>query len=92
MPQGNRIVADGIIVLRMAKDAGLRARHLTLDWRSLLQLGEAFPVLAELTNGNWVVIAGAIRSGEDERIRVLDPLASRAEVMMLSEEQFAKAW
>jgi len=79
-------------LLRMAKDAGLRARHLTLDWRSLFQLGEAFPALAELTNGNWVVIAGAVGSGEDERIRVLDPLASRAEVMMLSEEQFAKAW
>ncbi|GAA3108878.1 peptidase domain-containing ABC transporter [Rhizobium viscosum] len=76
----------------MAKDAGLRAKHLDLTWRGLFQLGEAFPVLAELTNGNWVVIAGAVGEGEDERIRVLDPLASRAEVMMLSEEQFAKAW
>ena len=54
-------------LLRMAKDAGLRARHLDLTWRGLFQLGEAFPVLAELTNGNWVVIAGAIGEGEDER-------------------------
>ncbi|MBX4876803.1 peptidase domain-containing ABC transporter, partial [Rhizobium bangladeshense] len=46
-------------LLRMARDAGLRARHLSLDWQSLFRLGEAFPVLAELTNGNWVVVAGA---------------------------------
>jgi ATP-binding cassette subfamily B protein len=76
----------------MAKDAGLRAKHLDLNWRSLFQLGEAFPVLAELNNGNWVVIAGAVGEGEEERIRVLDPLSSRAEVIMLSEEQFARAW
>ncbi len=54
-------------LLRMAKDAGLRAKHLDLNWRSLFQLGEAFPVLAELNNGNWVVIAGAVGEGEEER-------------------------
>ena len=43
----------------MAKDAGLRARQTKLSWQSLLQLGEAYPVLAELENGNWVVIASA---------------------------------
>ena len=51
-------------LLRMAKDAGLRARQTKLSWRSLLQLGEAYPVLAELENGNWVVIASAVASGE----------------------------
>ena len=45
---------------------------------SLLQLGEAYPVLAELENGNWVVIAGAVVSGEQEMVRVLDPLAAAA--------------
>src|SRR5262245_61306447 len=76
-------------LLRMAKDAGLRARHTKLSWQSLVRLGEAYPVLAELENGNWVVIAGVAVAGAQELIRVLDPLAERPEVILLTEEQFS---
>jgi ATP-binding cassette, subfamily B, bacterial HlyB/CyaB len=79
-------------LLRMAKDAGLKAKNLTLTWRSLFQLGDAFPLLAELENGNWVIIAGAAGSGEGEMIRVLDPLAQRPEFILLNQDQFAKHW
>jgi subfamily B ATP-binding cassette protein HlyB/CyaB len=48
-------------------------------------------VLAELENGNWVVIAGAAGGGDDGMIRVLDPLAQRPEFILLNEEQFPKA-
>ncbi|MFU0504464.1 peptidase domain-containing ABC transporter [Pseudaminobacter sp. NGMCC 1.201702] len=80
-------------LLRMAKDAGLRARQAKLSWKALMQLGDAYPVLAELENGNWVVIAGAMvsESGE-EAIRVLDPLAQRPEVLILSQVQFSRCW
>ncbi|TKT75046.1 peptidase domain-containing ABC transporter [Aquamicrobium sp. LC103] len=81
-------------LLRMAKDAGLRARHLQLDWQGLMRLGEAYPALAELENGNWVVIANPVFSenGDQHMVRVLDPLAKRPEVLMLTEEQFARRW
>ncbi|ASY65928.1 putative secretion ATP-binding protein (plasmid) [Sinorhizobium sojae CCBAU 05684] len=79
-------------LLRMAKDAGMRARHLHLSWRSLFQMGAAYPVLAQLENGNWVVIASASREGEEEVIRILDPLAERPEFIVLNEGQFSKAW
>lgn len=78
-------------LLRMAKDAGLKAKHLTLTWPSLFQLGNAYPILAELENGNWVVVAGAV-DGEEKQVRVLDPLATRPEFILLSEEQFTKSW
>ncbi|MBZ9790166.1 peptidase domain-containing ABC transporter [Rhizobium sp. 3T7] len=79
-------------LLRMAKDAGLRARQISLNWSSLLQLGEAFPVLAELENGNWVVIAGPAMGEEEAKIRVLDPLAERPDFILLNEEQFTRSW
>ncbi|MBP1887286.1 peptidase domain-containing ABC transporter [Sinorhizobium mexicanum] len=79
-------------LLRMAKDAGLRARHVHLTWRSLFQMGGAYPVLAELENGNWVVIAGVATDSEEEAIRILDPLAARPEFIVLNESQFSKAW
>lgn len=79
-------------LLRMAKDAGLRARSLRLTWRSLFKMGDAYPLLAELENGNWVVIAGVAGSDGNEMIRVLDPLAQRPEFLLLNEEQFSKRW
>ncbi len=79
-------------LLRMAKDAGLRARQIKLSWKSLLQLGEAFPVLAELDNGNWVVIAGPAMGEEEAKIRVLDPLAERPDFILLNQEQFIRSW
>jgi ATP-binding cassette, subfamily B, bacterial HlyB/CyaB len=79
-------------LLRMAKDAGLRARNLNMTWKSLFRLGEAYPVLAELENGNWIVIAGAYEVEGVETIRVLDPLARRPESIVLNEEQFSKNW
>lgn len=78
--------------LRMAKDAGLRAKHVSLTWPMLFQLGEAYPVLAELDNGNWVVIAGADNDGERQTVRILDPLAERAEFIVLDETQFSRCW
>ncbi|MCV3737957.1 peptidase domain-containing ABC transporter [Rhizobium sp. TRM96647] len=79
-------------MLRMAKDAGLRARHVTLDWDGLFGLGEAFPVIAELENGNWVLIAGAGGEGDNRMIRVLDPLAERPEFMLLEKKRFLRSW
>ncbi len=79
-------------MLRMAKDAGLRARHVTLDWDGLFQLGEAFPVIAELQNGNWVVVAGTAGDGDNRMVRILDPLAQRPEFMLLEKERFLRSW
>ncbi|MEQ1955485.1 peptidase domain-containing ABC transporter [Mesorhizobium sp. CN2-181] len=79
-------------LIRMAKDAGLRARQARMTWRALFQLGDAYPVLAELENGNWVVIASAVVSGEQEVVRVLDPLAERPEVLLVTEQQFTRNW
>jgi subfamily B ATP-binding cassette protein HlyB/CyaB len=79
-------------LLRMAKDAGLRARHVDLTWRSLFELGNAYPVLAELENGNWIVIVGTAAGDDGERVRVLDPLAQRPDFIFLDEEQFSRSW
>lgn len=79
-------------LLRMAKDAGLRAKQVDLTWRSLFELGNAYPVLAELDNGNWIVIAGTTTDDDGERVRILDPLAERPEFILLDEEQLSRSW
>jgi ATP-binding cassette, subfamily B, bacterial HlyB/CyaB len=80
-------------VQRMAKEAGLRAKATKIDWLALQELGEAFPAMAQLANGNWVVAAGVSGEVEDGRVIVIDPLADRRdEVLLLNEEQFCANW
>src|SRR5262245_18019938 len=44
------------LLLRMARDAGLRAKSAKHDWTALIRLGEAYPALVRLANGNWIVV------------------------------------
>jgi ATP-binding cassette subfamily B protein len=90
-------VADGPIpaslLLRMAKEAGLRARFARLTWDALMRLGQAYPALARLANGNWVVVAaaGKIVAGE-EAVEVFDPLAEQPEPLVVAKAVFCANW
>ena len=79
-------------LLRMAKDAGLRASSVKMTWDKLFRLGEALPALAELQNGNWVIIAAAAVDQGGHHLQVIDPLARRPEFLRLDETHFAKCW
>jgi len=82
------------LLLRMAKEAGLRAKRSRFDWDTLFRLGEAYPVLARLTNGNWIVVLGA-GTGPDgeEMVSVVDPLAERQdEPLLIGKERFCQNW
>ena len=81
------------LLLRMAKEAGLRARSARLSWEDLLALGGAFPALVRLANGNWVVALDASRdSAGEEALSVLDPLAERPEPLVVARSQFCARW
>jgi ATP-binding cassette subfamily B protein len=80
-------------IQRMAKQAGLRAKTAKVDWQALVNLGEAFPAMVQLANGNWVVVASASGGGEGPRVSVIDPLADRSdEPLLVNEEQFCANW
>jgi ATP-binding cassette, subfamily B, bacterial HlyB/CyaB len=82
------------LLVRMAKEAGLRARSTQIDWAELFRLEEAYPALARLTNGNWIVVlrAGLGPDGA-EAINVFDPLAERQdEPLVVSGELFCTRW
>ena len=59
--------------------------------RGLLLL-HAFPALALLANGNWVVVAGVEKTDQGDRIIVFDPKASLPEPLPLDESGFCAAW
>jgi ATP-binding cassette, subfamily B, bacterial HlyB/CyaB len=82
------------LLLRMAKDAGLRARHARLDWGVLLRLDHALPVLARLSNGNWIVVIRAAQTADGvEVVSVFDPLAERPnEALTVDKDLFCSRW
>ncbi|SHF00468.1 ATP-binding cassette, subfamily B [Kaistia soli DSM 19436] len=79
-------------LLRMAKGAGLRAKQARLSFAALTKLGGAYPILARLENGNWVVIAGLLESNGETLVRVLDPLAVRPEMLLLDQRRLSGVW
>jgi subfamily B ATP-binding cassette protein HlyB/CyaB len=82
-----------VLLLRMAQEAGLRARATRLEWDALANLGEAYPALAKLANGNWIIVIGVNKdSSGDEAVTVLDPLAERPEPLLVARQSFCTNW
>jgi ATP-binding cassette, subfamily B, bacterial HlyB/CyaB len=73
---------------KIARSSGMRSRKLQVGWKELQRLGEAYPVIARLANGNSVVLLGV----HEDKVGVLDPLADRLAVLRLDEASFCKRW
>jgi ATP-binding cassette, subfamily B, bacterial HlyB/CyaB len=79
-------------IVRMAREIGLKAKSVTLGIDKLFELGDAYPVIVRLTNGNSMLLVG---SGTRAGLRVLllqDLLAEDAGVLVLDEVRFGAAW
>jgi ATP-binding cassette subfamily B protein len=82
------------LLLRMMKDGGLRARSAKLDWDALVRLGDAYPALVRLCNGNWIVVVGAgLGLDGAEALSIFDPLADRQdETLVVQKDVFCARW
>jgi ATP-binding cassette subfamily B protein len=85
--------ASASLILRMAREAGLRAKFARVGRAGLMKLGKAYPALARLDNDNWVSIIGTTRTeaGEDI-VQIFDPLAARPELLAVPLDQFCARW
>lgn len=81
-------------LLRIAQDLGLKSRAKAVGWQDLFNVGKAFPVLARLKNGNWVIIASVEPGLEDKPATalVLDPMAEGSDLLRVDQAQLEKAW
>ncbi|MFH1034535.1 MAG: peptidase domain-containing ABC transporter [Pseudomonadota bacterium] len=77
---------------RIAEDNGFKAKAAQIGQQELAFLGEAFPVVARLTNGNGVVLLAARKQEGQLKVAVVDPLADRPGVIVLDIEDLAKKW
>ncbi len=80
------------LLVRMAQDIGLKAKSATLTWSELINLGDAFPVIVRLKNGNSMTVVGAAEGGGTKLLLVQDPLAEDTGLLTLDETRFTAAW
>lgn len=80
------------LVIRMAKEIGLKAKGVKLSWTKLLAQQGVFPLLARLADGRGVIVVGVQRQGEVEQAAVVDPLAQEAGIKLYSRQEFQQAW
>src|SRR5215510_9207771 len=73
---------------KIARSSGMRSRKLQVRWKDLPRLGEAYPAIARLANGNSVVLLGI----HEDKVGILDPLADRLAVLDLDPATFCKKW
>ncbi len=79
------------ILLRIASDIGLKAKHDILAWTGLLAQQGVFPLIARMPDGNCVIVVSASR--KDDQVAILNPLADNAtEVLMIDREKFCARW
>ena len=79
------------ILLRIASDIGLKAKHDILAWTGLLAQQGVFPLIARMPDGNCVIVVSA--SAKDDQVAILNPLADNAtEVLMIDREKFCARW
>ena len=59
-------------------------------------MGEAYPIIARLQNGNYVIFVGAreveVDGKVEQQVAVFDPLADRHDFIFLKKEELLKSW
>lgn len=73
---------------KIARSSGMRSRKLKVGWKDLQRLGDAYPVIARLANGNSVILLGF----NENKVGVLDPLADCLDVLPLDQATFCRKW
>ncbi|MDK9696865.1 MAG: peptidase domain-containing ABC transporter [Siculibacillus sp.] len=78
-------------LLRIAVDAGLRARSVRLSWSHLADLGRAFPVMLRLRDGTWLVAEGFCEVAGVPVVMLRDP-RDAGEARPIDEIRLSAAW
>jgi ATP-binding cassette subfamily B protein len=81
-------------VLQLMRDVGLASKMLkNRSWDDLMKLGSAYPVMAEKTSGNWVILASAMTTPDGRVVAAeLNPQDEQQGVKLAPREQFEANW
>lgn len=84
--------APASLLLRMANDIGLRASAAVLAWDNLAHLGDAFPVVLLLRNGQAMIATAITQINGIPAVLLRDPLAGEDCLLAVDEVRLSQAW
>jgi subfamily B ATP-binding cassette protein HlyB/CyaB len=61
-------------------------------WDDVVRLGSAFPVLAALHSGAWLILVGVLGTGDAVQLAVLDPAREQLGITLLGRDAFLSGW
>lgn len=80
-------------VLKVMQDIGLRGKILRgCKWNKLHALNSAYPIIAVLDDGHWVIVLNTVNNSDSRAVALLDPQVEQEGVKIVPYEQFAEAW
>ena len=83
---------DNHMLVHVAADVGLKARAIKAGWSELTDLGEAFPAIIRLKNGNAMVLIGMGKLAEVPVALLRDPMAGDDELLPVDRRRLTRAW
>jgi ATP-binding cassette subfamily B protein len=84
-------VAPGQLV-RCAEKAGMRSKHVKLDWDGLSHLKKALPTIVGLRNGSYMVLLRVDGDANNTRIALRDPNAAEDALLVVDRPRFEDIW
>jgi ATP-binding cassette, subfamily B, bacterial HlyB/CyaB len=78
---------------QVLRNAGFETQPLArCSWSDVTGLGSAFPVLASLQSGAWVIVAGVLGRGAEAQLAVLDPAREALGITLMPQAPFLASW
>ena len=80
-------------VLKAMRSAGLKGRRVRMGWKSACELGSAYPAIAIMKDGHWVILAYALPAdGGVMHAAILDPRREAEGIRFVPESEFMAEW
>jgi ATP-binding cassette subfamily B protein len=81
-------------MMRLMREVGLLGKALeNCGWEQLSSMGSAFPLMAQLKDGGWVIVASVMPGAEGKVVAaVLNPVTEQNGISLLDRGQFEQIW
>ncbi len=82
-------------IVKIARKNNLKAKKIKAKWKDLTNLGNAFPVIAKLKNGHFIIVSSYQvdpENPEAETLSILNPALPNAQLEQVDKERFISGW
>lgn len=80
------------LLVRIAKEHEFKAKNAKLTWGKILKFGNAFPAIARLKSGKYLILSGLVQKEDEMALVTLDPVTIKEGFKFYTKEEFEEIW